>query len=178
MSNYIDIEIVIDTVSLLNAFPNPSQDYNNPTGIDHTSYSYMIAQTVYVNSGQATGNLSVKALVNDIIRWRSLSLSGNTGQSAVIYSMPQFAGTTVTSPVIAIESQPYVPFPTLTSTGFNTTPPTFTSVIDNDYFLQTNVTGHGTEQYKVMFYVTVQDPNTGKPVNKGYFSWDPTITVA
>jgi hypothetical protein len=80
--------------------------------------------------------------------------------------------------VIAIESQPYVPFPTLTSTGFNTTPPTFTSVIDNDYFLQTNVTGHGTEQYKVMFYVTVQDPNTGKPVNKGYFSWDPTITVA
>jgi nematocidal protein AidA len=177
MSNYIDIEIVIDTVSLLNNIKNPSQDYANPTGIDHTTYSYMIAQTVYVNSGQATGDLSIKALVNDTIRWRSLSLSGNSGQSAVIYDMPQFAGQVVTSPIFAIESQPYVPLPTLVN-GYNTKPPTFTTVTGSDYFLQATVTTHGTEQYKVLFYVTVQDPSTGKPVIAGYFSWDPTITVA
>lgn len=175
MSNYIDIEIVIDTVSLLKAFPNPSKDYNNPTGIDHTSYSYMIAQTAFVNSGQASGNLSVKALVNDTIRWRSLSLSGNSSQSAVIYDMQQFAGTTVTSPVFSIESQPYAPLPTL-SGGYNTKPPTYTKVTENDYFLQATVTNHGTEQYKVLFYVTAEDAN-GNLVNQGYFYWDPTITV-
>jgi hypothetical protein len=177
MSNYLDIEVVIDTVSLLNAYSNPSKDPNNPTGIDHTSFSYMIAQTVFVNSGQASGNLSVKALVNDTIRWRSLSLSGNSGQSAVVYDIRQFAGQTVTSPVFAIESQPYVPLPTLND-GHNTNPPSFTTVTQNDYFLQATITNHGTEQYKVYFYVTVQDPGTGKPVTKGYFYWDPTITVA
>jgi len=176
MSN-IDIEIVIDTVSLLENIKSPSQDYKNPTGIDHTTYSYMIAQTAFVNSGQATGDLSIKALVNDTIRWRSLSLSGNSGQSAVIYDMPRFAGDQVTSPVFAIESQPYVPFPTLVN-GYNTAPPTFTTVLGSDYFLQATVTAHGTEQYKVLFYVTAQDPATGKPVVKGYYSWDPTITVA
>jgi hypothetical protein len=177
MSNYIDIEIVIDTVSLLAEYPNPSKDYSKPTGIDHTSFSYMIAQTAFVNSGQASGNLSIKALVNDTIRWRSLSLSGNSGQSAVIYDMQQFAGKPVTSPVFAIESKPYVPFPTLVN-GYNTKPPTYSTVIANDYFLQAIVTDHGTEQYQVLFYVTVQDQATGMPVNKGYFYWDPTITVA
>jgi nematocidal protein AidA len=176
MSSYIDIEIVIDTVSLLTAYPNASMDYANPTGIDHTSYSYMIAQTKYVNSGQATGNLSVKALVNDTIRWRSLSLSGNSSQSAVIYDMPQFAGVTVTSPVFAIESNPYVPLPKL-SGGYNTKPPSFIKTTENDYFLQASVTNHGTEQYKVLFYVTEEDQG-GNLVVRGYFSWDPTITVA
>ncbi|HVJ51416.1 MAG TPA: inclusion body family protein [Aliidongia sp.] len=176
MSNYIDIEVVIDTVSLLGAYPNPSKDPHNPTGIDHTSFSYMIAQTAFVNSGQASGNLSIKALVNDTIRWRSLSLSGNADQSAEVYNIQQFAGQTVTSPVFAIESTPYVPLPTIND-GRNTDPPTFTTVTENDYFLQATVTGHGTEQYKVFFYVTMADQGTGKPVLKGYFYWDPTITV-
>lgn len=177
MTKCIDIEIVIDTVSLLKAFPNPSKTSTNPTMIDHTSYSYMIAQTAYVNGGQASGNLSIKALVNDTIRWRCLSLSGNTDQSAVVYDIQWFKDDKVTNTPEANLSQPYSPLPTIVD-GRNTNPPTFTAAIENDYFMQATVNKHGKEQYKVYFYVTDSDPNTGKPVLKGYFGWDPEITVA
>jgi hypothetical protein len=103
-------------------------------------------------------------------------LSGNTDQSAVVYNIVQFSGQKVTNDPIAVISQPYEPLPTIVNNQ-NTKPPTFTVVIDNDYYLQATVNGHGTEQYKVFFYVTKQDPN-GRPVLAGYYGWDPTITVA
>lgn len=177
MPRFIDVEVCIDTVTLLTNYPNPSKDPNNPTGIDHTSYSYMIAQPVYVTSGQATGNLTLKALVGDVIQWRMISLSGNSDQAAVIYGVPQFGGSTVTGAVIGNVAQPYEPIATLQPDGENYNPPRYESVSQFDYFLQANITGHGSEQYKVCFYVTTPDPNTGKPVVKGYFNWDPTITV-
>ena len=174
MSKDIDIEIVIDTVTLLATY-QPSQDSNNPAMVPH-NFSYMVTQSDYVNSGQATGDLSIKANVNDTIRWRMLSMSGNTDQTAVIYNIVQFSGSTVTSsPPTAIESEPYAPWPTLVGTS-NTNPPTFTKVEAQDYFLQVNVTSHGTENYKVYFYVTKEDVN-GNPVLVGYYGWDPTITV-
>lgn len=177
MSKNIDIEIVVDTVTLLNSYGNPSRDPNNPTGIAHTGYAYMIAQSAFVKSGQATGDLAINALVNDTIRWRGLSLSGNTDNSAVIYDIRWFQGEHVTTePTQAIISQPYVPVPILVK-GQQTNPPTFNAALANDYFLQVAVCGHGTENYKVYFYVTTQDPTTGKPVLKGYYYWDPAIIV-
>ncbi|MEA1673497.1 inclusion body family protein [Nitrospirillum sp. BR 11163] len=176
MSKFIDIEIVIDTVTLLSTYPNPSKNANAPTGIAH-NFSYMIAQSAFVRSGQATGDLNINALVNDTIRWRSLSLSGNSDQSVVLYDIRQFSGTQVTGTITAIESNPYEPKPTLVD-GKNTNPPTFTTVTDLDYYLQTTVINHGTENYQVYFYVTQPNPSTGQPQLVGYFYWDPTITVA
>lgn len=184
MSKSIDIEIVVDTVTLLSKYPSPSTNPASPTGIEHNGYAYMIAQAAFVqkdskgNSTQATGDLIVSAAVNDTIRWRSLSLSGNTDYSAVVYDIQWYTGDHVTTePTLNVISQPYVPLPILVK-GQQTNPPTFNSVIANDYYLQVNVTGHGTEGYKVYFYVTTQDPVTGKPVLKGYYYWDPTIKVA
>jgi len=184
MSKAIDIEIVVDTVTLLGKYSNPSQDSKNPTGIAHNGYAYMIAQAAYVQNDasgkatQATGDLIISALVNDTIRWRMLSLSGNADYSAVVYDIQWFSGEHVTSePTQDVISQPYVPLPILVK-GQQTQPPTFSAVTANDYFLQVNVTGHGSEGYKVFFYVTTQDPVTGKPVLKGYYYWDPTIKAA
>lgn len=176
MSSYIDIEVVIDTQSLLKAYPNPSTNSASPTGIDHTSYSYMVAATAHVISGQASGNLSVKGIVNDTIRWRCLSLSGNSDQSAVVYNITQFGGTQVTGVVNAFVAKPYAPVPILNGES-NTVPPTFTTPVENDYYMEATITDHGTEQYMFYFYVTDNDPDTGKPVLKGYFYWDPTITI-
>lgn len=177
MSKSIDIEIVVDTVTLLASYPSPSTDPAHPTGIQHNGFAYMIAQAAYVQSGQATGDLAVNALVNDTIRWRSLSLSGNTDNSAVLYDIRWFKGEHVTTePTQAIISQPYVPLPILVK-GQQTNPPTFSAVLANDYFNQVNVCGHGTENYMVFFYLTIQDPKTGKPVLKGYYYWDPAIIV-
>ena len=82
----IDIEIVIDTQSVLNTYGRTPGTWDHPTGIAH-SYGYMVAQSDYVRSGQATGDLAIKAIEGDAIRWRSLSLSGNANESAVIYAI-------------------------------------------------------------------------------------------
>jgi hypothetical protein len=179
MSKDIDIVIAIDTVSLLaNVTPG---SYQNPAGLSHGStdriYTFMIAQALYVNSGQATGNLNISALVNDTIRWRTASLSGNTDEAAIVYLIQQYSGDQVTSqPVTAYVSNPYEPVPIIVNNE-NTEPPTFTSPPVPDYFMQATVNNHGTEQYKVYFYVTKQDQKTGKPVIAGYYWWDPTIVV-
>lgn len=176
MSKFIDIEIVVDTVTLLDAYKSPSQKYDAPTGISHTGYAYMIAQSAYVKSGQATGNLSVYAVVNDTVRWRSLSLSGNSDYSVVLYNMTHLSGASVTSiPPEAHISTPYVPLPILKDKK-NTTPPTFSIAKANDYYLQASVDTQGTEQYNVFFYVTKLDA-TGRPTLVGYFYWDPEIVV-
>ena len=119
MSKDINIEIVVDTVTLLNDYAPGT--YDNPTGIPHNGYAYMIAQTAFVNSGQATGDLSISAVVNDTIRWRGLSLSGNTDNSAIVYDILWYKNDHVTSePTNCYVSEPYVPMPILDGTAHAT----------------------------------------------------------
>lgn len=176
MAAFIDVEIVIDTVTLLEKFPAPSTDYKNPTGIDHTSFSYMIAAKDFVESGMATGDLVLKAINGDVIRWRSLSLAGNSDHTAVLYEIGWFKGDHVTDKYDAHVGHPYVPIPIIAD-GKNTTPPSFESKIEDDYYINATITNRGTENYHVKFYVTVPDRTTGKPKLKGYFYWDPVIKV-
>ena len=46
------------------------------------------------------------------------------------------------------------------------------------WFYQASVITKGTENYKVQFALYTRDPNSGQPVLKGYYAWDPQITVA
>ena len=47
----------------------------------------------------------------------------------------------------------------------------------NFSFLSASVVSRGTENYQVQFAVYVRDRNQKDPVLKGYYQWDPTITV-
>jgi hypothetical protein len=175
MSKNVDICIVVDTVSLIATYP--AGTYQNPQGTKH-DFAYMIAQSDCVDKGQASGDLIVKNLVNnDTVRWRMISLSGDTDQAAVIYDITHTSGPKVMSSESAYESSPYVPLPILTDDNKNTQPPSFKNdAIETDYFLQANIVGHGTEHYAVKFYVTKPDAK-GKPVLHGYYWWDPAVTV-
>jgi nematocidal protein AidA len=174
MSKVIDIEIVVDTVTLLKNYPNPSKNSAAPTGIGH-QYGYMVAPSASVVSGQATGDLTIKAEIGDVIRWRMLSLTGEADQAAVIYNIARFSGTQVTSSVQALLAHPLVPEPILVDSK-NTNPPTYNAVKQDDYYLSATVTDSGTENYNVQFYVTER---SGQSLNLlGYFVWDPTIQVA
>jgi nematocidal protein AidA len=170
----IDIEIVIDTVTLLSEV-TPSQNSAAPTWIDHNKYSFMIVQKSFLVNGQATGDLSIKGQVNDTVRWRSLSLTGNANQSAVLYNISHLSGGIVMDTVRGVNTQPYIPVPVLPD-GHQTTPPSYTKQIGFDYIQQTTLIGHGSENYSVYFYVTTEDAN-GNLINRGYFAWDPAVTV-
>ncbi|MBQ4835445.1 hypothetical protein J8M00_03725 [Pseudoalteromonas luteoviolacea] len=62
--------------------------------------------------------------------------------------------------------------PTSTSTGL---PPNFEDA--NFSFLQASVINTGTENYQVQFALYVRVRGESTPRLKGYYQWDPTITV-
>jgi hypothetical protein len=170
MTKTIDIDVVFDTVTLETNYGGGGSP-DSPKDIAHNDL-YMIAQKVIVTSGQATGDLSITALVNDTIRWRSNSLSGNTDQAAIIYKIDKFQGDQVTTDPQMRVSYPTTPIP-------NADNPTTYSAVDTqaDVFLSCEVLKKGTEGYRVWFYIVNKDPNTGALTTFGYYRWDPTIQV-
>jgi hypothetical protein len=169
MSQIINVIVVIDTASLIAAFPHPSQDQNNPTQIGH-QYSYMVATAGSVISGQAGGDLNLKANVGDVIRWTGESESNNFESSVLVYGLPQYGGTQVFSnPVFkeftkaSMQPAQNGPFPVSFPNQ------TF-------WFIEADITNTGTEQYQVRFGV-YNRPTGGAQQLFGYFQWDPTITV-
>lgn len=153
---------------------NPSKDPNNPTGIGH-NFAYMIAANDYVKSGQATGDLSISADVGDTVRWRMISLSGNTGYSASLQNIKRFAGDPITSATTGELIEPQVPVPG-TTPGPIALPPTFTTATEYDFFLTADIIMAGTENYNVS--LVVQRYHAGTLQVLGYFYWDPTLTAS
>lgn len=174
MSEIIDIQIVVDTKQLMESYPSPSKDQKNPTGIGH-NFAYMVAANEYVKSGQASGDLSISADVDDTIRWRMVSQSGNTSYSAELQNIAVFSGTHVTATTVGKLAQPQTPEPG-TAPGDITLPPTFTTTPQFDYYLSADVVTAGTGNYNVSF--VVQQYHSGSLQVLGYFVWDPTITAS
>ncbi len=173
MSTVIDIVVVLDTKAVLSSYGTGGTS-TAPKWIGH-NYAYMIAQSAFVRSGQATGDLSVNAEVGDVIRWRLLSLTGDADQAAEIYDISRYSGVQVTATPQALLAHPLVPEPILVD-GKNTTPPTYNAVKQDDYYLQATIVESGTENYSVYFYITERQGST--LVLKGYYAWDPQIVVS
>lgn len=171
MSKTINIDAMFDTVTIESKYGGGGSA-DQPIGIQHHDV-WMVAQQVVVEDGtQATADLTVKALVNDTIRWRSESLSGNTDQAAIIYKIAQFSGDTVTSDPEMRVSYPPTPIPNPQD------PTSYNSVTTQaDVFLSCEVLKMGTEGYKVYFYIVNKDEYTGELKTFGYYYWDPTIKV-
>ena len=173
MSEIIDIEIVVDTQNLVQSTPNPSQDPTKPTWVAH-NFAYMIASAGYVRSGQATGDLSISTDVGDVIRWRMISLSGNTNYSANLDNITYLSGNNVTAPATGFLTQPQTTEPG-TTPGPITLPPKFVTTPQFDYYVDAAVIASGTQNYSVLFQVLSYDKGTLKSL--GYFAWDPTLTA-
>lgn len=172
MSKIIDISVVFDTVTIEERYGEPSQKSTHPTGINHQDV-YMIATKSVVQDGtQASADLTINALVDDSIRWRSESLSGNSDKSAIIYKIQKFGeGTLVTSEPEVRITHPDEPIPNLND------PASFSPKPSRDVYMTCDVLRKGTEKYKVWFYLVDKDENTGELKTHGYYYWDPTIHV-
>jgi nematocidal protein AidA len=85
MSRVTDVLVSFDTETILKKYPNPSKNPAAPTLIDWR-YVYMVTNQDNVISGQAGGELDLKAQVGDLIRWRETSLSLGFENQVVFYS--------------------------------------------------------------------------------------------
>jgi nematocidal protein AidA len=171
----INVMVVIDTDYVKDNYPNPSQDMNHPTGIDHKSQFMICTDPRGINNGQGSADLSFKALPGDHIAFRGTSIYGNSDDAIIVYNIVHWSGDSVfnsfrhnfvkrTGAAVPDTSQP---------TGL----PALHEPINFTY-IASDVSQHGTENFYVYFalYKMAADGETQNLF--GYFYWDPTITVA
>lgn len=167
----IDITMIFDAAAIYNELPR-STNPKSPTGVPHgkkeTDYVYMTAAKE-IAEGIGSADLVIYARPSEQIRWRTRSLSDNTGFSVglmhVKHHTGQFVvedirGKTYTQSLIVYDSESQKP------------------VIVRDYansFIRCDVKNTGTEHYYVYFNLMRANPITGAIEILGYYYWDPAI---
>ncbi|MEA1676227.1 AidA/PixA family protein [Nitrospirillum sp. BR 11163] len=167
----IDIDVVIDTQAVKALTLNSGNSSINPLPITH-NYAYMITQPNYAISGQASGDLSIRAQEDDIVRWWTISLYADTRVYAVIYNITKINNNdpTILADFVYSTHVQTVPVP-------NPGDPVHYTMKNEDVsYVQADVEATGTEFYGVSFYLVQINPDGSNSVI-GYYNWDPKITV-
>jgi hypothetical protein len=173
-SQEIDVIVVIDTDYVRSHYPNPSQDSNNPTGIDHNS-QHMIVSNANAISGQGTADLNFSAKAGDSVAFRSTSIYQNSDEAVIIYNIKYWKGDQVFNNFIynAVTRQKAV-VPNYNSG--NGLPANHANITFSSF--DSKVRGTGKESFYVQFALYTLDPNdSNNQILFGYYFWDPTITV-
>ncbi|KAI5708678.1 hypothetical protein M8J76_000915 [Diaphorina citri] len=166
----IEVLTVIDTDQLQEAYEKLPRSKNPdlPTHIGR-EYAFMITTKSNVNSGQATADLNIKAIIGDTIKWSGTSESNNIDHSIIIYDVKhssplvgQIARDLYTSSIVYPKESDIKVTATSEYKAFKITG---------------NIRAKGTVSYLVRFAMFEYSRASGKYELFGYFTWDPTITV-
>ena len=160
----INIISVFDTKAILKV--GKSTDPNKPVGLNHQNI-YMIVNSGNLVSYQASGDLVVKAKVNDLIYWRAQSLTVNTADT-VIFNNFVFDVEIIEKPRLVV-TRPKIAVPDTKDPlkyKFETVP---------DVFYNSVVREIGQSAYKVYFYIVYENDSGAQAVS--YYWWDPKVVV-
>jgi hypothetical protein len=165
MSQITDVLVSFDTTEILRLCKNPSKDPNRPTQISPNQV-FMITTQNNVISGQAGGELDLKAQVGDLIRWRETTLSLGFENSAIFYQFVATGGNDLISTPTPREAEVTVPVP-------NPKDPVHpkNQHISN-YFWSSETLKTGRVVYHFNFMICDRNGAVA-----GYFWWDPFITI-
>lgn len=169
----IDVLVAIDTTTIMSTYPNPSQDPNNPTFIDF-KYIYMITNSANVISGQAGGELDLKAQTGDLIRFREYSLSGGFDTT------PRFYKFLITDSKPAAEE--LISTPGYRKAVGSTAVPNPTDLAHpkcqtaENYYWSTEALMPGRVTYHFYFSLNIRNSD-GTCKTVGYYQWDPFISI-
>lgn len=97
-SQFLHILAVIDTNFVKKTYPNPSQSPHNPTGISSDAAFMINNRAPGVSSSEGTGTLGLKLNIGDRVALMGTSLSDNSGDAAIVYSVRHFSGDPVFNP--------------------------------------------------------------------------------
>ncbi|UVM49209.1 MULTISPECIES: inclusion body family protein [unclassified Pseudomonas] len=165
MSRVTDVLVSIDTETILKNYPNISKNPHTPTTIDFR-HVYMVTNQNNVVSGQAGGELDLKAQVGDLIRWREASLSLGFEQAVIFYKFIGNVGNELIS----------TPTPRKATASFavpNTSNPSVPSCqkVDNHYW-SSETLACGRVTYHFNFLIVDRDCQI-----IGCCAWDPFISI-
>ncbi|HEX7150734.1 MAG TPA: inclusion body family protein [Thermoanaerobaculia bacterium] len=177
----INVLIVVDTDTIKAANPTPSQDPANPTAIGHDTQYMICADSRGIVGGQATGDLNFLANPGDFISFTGQSIYANSDDAVIVYSIVPFPNSSNVLGGFTVDTvqRSGAVFPNTTTSSQGATaglPPV--KMTGNFITLDARVSQAGTENYSVYFGLYTLDAGGQNQNLYGYFSWDPTITVA
>ncbi len=174
----IDILCAIDAETIMEQHPNGGGSTADSAVYAGNENIYMVVKSGEAISGQAGAELNVRASIGDNVRWREVSLSVNfdygvvfaafTTSTQLIQVPPSLIGGVAGSTVYHI----LTPMPVQTSPP-NTPPWSATSKDAPYHFWQSTVMATGSVTYHWVFQIFDDRGNS-----KGYFKWDPFITIS
>lgn len=165
MSRVTDVLVSFDTETILKKYPNPSKNPAAPTLIDW-HYVYMVTNQDNVISGQAGGELDLKAQVGDLIRWRETSLSLGFENQVVFYKFVGNVGNELISTPTPRVAEASIPVPNTSKPEV----PTCQKVAN--YYWSSECLKVGRVTYHFQFQIIDRNCQS-----QGCFSWDPFISI-
>lgn len=170
----VTILAIIDTGYVKQTYPQPSQDPEQPTVIDHASQFMLCAGSRGMIAGQGTANLEFRANIGDYVAFTGTSIYDNADDAVIVYSVDYSRGKKVFnqfSPVLVTRDNAVMPDPD-SETGI---PPTGVSATFSSQ--ESRVHTHGTGYYNLSFalYALAADGETQELF--GYYRWASVFTV-
>jgi hypothetical protein len=182
----IQLTIAIDTASL----PTGGSDPTQPATFGHDQ-AFMITDSAHCAGGNGTATLQLQgpivngvqhSIVGETLQVWGTSLSNQFQDEVFIYDFQHWQNDNSPKNDTVLDTQGLNPqtfyqdaqVPTPGPTSHN--PPMFTSELRAFPCTEIDITGHGTEFFKVRFMVYGPKDANGRPM-KGYYEWDPSITT-
>lgn len=167
----LNVTTIIDTEDVVNNYPNPSTNPDDPTPIT-SNLAYMVAACGDVSSASGSHGLSVHAQPGDYINWFGISESNNFHNEIVVYEVVFDHGATVfsTSNFIQMGISTMEP-----SIGYPDSAPTLQQV--PMWYTTAVVLKQGKGVYQLRFALYAPGESDTLELY-GYFQWEPTIRVA
>lgn len=166
----LNVTTIIDTEDVINNYPNPSTDPDDPTQIAN-NLAYMVATCGDVSSASGPHGLPIRAQPGDYVNWFGLSESNNFHNEIILYDVVFDHGATVfsTSNFIQLDvatMEPSVSYPDSAPTQQKVPMWYATAVVLKQ--------GKGAYQLRFALYA----PGESDTLELfGYFQWEPTIRV-
>ncbi|MEO0731417.1 MAG: AidA/PixA family protein [Bacteroidota bacterium] len=161
--NIVDILLVVDAATLVAKYPAGTAA--NPTVVP-APLIYLMADSAFVDFGQASKELKISIQSLDEIRWRSTSLSLNGAYFSLLYQFKLVHGDQIITPPVPLLAEVQTPLPNLADPS----QPTLQTI--NSYFWTSTALGPGEMTYT--FYFMILDRHQ-QPL--GYYFWDPFIQI-
>ncbi|MBN3265290.1 AidA/PixA family protein [Pectobacterium brasiliense] len=167
----INIITIFDTDAICSdSAIKPSTDIEKPVLIDN-KFAYMVTTSALAISGSGTGNINVKANIDDIIRWSATSESSNSDSSVLIHKISKKSGIDV------FRVPDYHNRKRSAMQGGATTaiPPAF--VEQQHWFMQSTLQAKGREEYYIQFAL-YHRPTGNEQALYSYFQIASILNVA
>ncbi|MPQ49272.1 hypothetical protein GCQ56_19910 [Marinifilum sp. N1E240] len=162
--NIVDVLMVIDADSLIEKYPKGTE--SNPTVVP-APLIYLIADSEFVDFGQASKELKIAIKSLDQIRWRSATTSMNSNYFSLLYDFKLVHGNPIISTPIPLLAEVKTPLPNMDEP----LQPKMQTI--QSYFWTSTALSKGEITYTFYFMIIDRDNN---PL--GYYYWDPFIKIS